>query len=143
MRLEVGERGRENLSLDEGETVTARTVEDVARPITGAYFSKCVLQFTQILFSILCIAVYNDATNNKNTINRSHYPLKQNTYLSLGTPGFASVHEPDPDAIFAPGAAKRNPVGLRTETRAEKYSTVAMENFGLLIAVSFGAEVNS
>ena len=116
------ERGRESLSLDEGETMTAPAVEDVPRP-TGAYFTKCTLQFTQILFSTLCSAVYKDATN---TISRSHLSIKQNTYSSLRTPGFASVHEPGPDAAFVSGNAKRNPIGLRAE-----------ENFGLLIA---GAE---
>ena len=55
----VDGRGRENLSLDEGETMTA---EDVPRP--GSYVSRCVLQFTQILLSMLCSEVYKDATNN-------------------------------------------------------------------------------
>ena len=116
------ERGRENLSSDEGETMTAPAVEDVPRP-TGAYFTKCTVQFTQILFSTLCSAVYKDATN---TISRSYLSIKQNTYSSLRTPGFASVHEPGPDAAFVSGNAKRNPIGLRAE-----------EHFGLLIA---GAE---
>ena len=69
---EFEERGRETLGLDEGETMTAPVVVDVARP-TGAYFTKCALQFPQILFSTLCSAVYKDATDNQNTINRSHY----------------------------------------------------------------------
>jgi len=43
------------------------------------------------------------------------------------------VHEPDPDATFVSGAAKRNPVGLRV--RAEKDSTAAMEKFGLPVVV--------
>ena len=58
------ERGRENVGLNgggEGETMTASAVEDVARPI-GAYFFRCALQFTQMLFSTLCSAVYKDAT---------------------------------------------------------------------------------
>ena len=95
-----GRRG--NFGLDEGETTTAPAVEDVA----GAYFSKLALHFMQIL-------LYKDATSNsQNTINR--LCRKQNTYISLRTPGFASVHEPDPDAAFVSGAAKANPVGLRT-----------------------------
>ena len=123
------ERGRANLGLDEGETMTVPAVEDIARPAEVAYFSRCALQFTQILFSTLCSVVYKDATNNQNTINRSHYPFEnRNTYFGFRTPGFASVHDPDPDAAFAPGAAKRNPVGLRTaEMRLEKDSQVAME----------------
>ena len=52
---EFGGRG-EIFGLDEGETVTAPTVEDVARP-TGAYFSKCALHITQM-------SLYKDATNN-------------------------------------------------------------------------------
>ena len=59
---EFDERGRENLGLDEGETMTGPTVEVLARP---AYFFKCALQFPQMLFSTLCSAVYKDATNNK------------------------------------------------------------------------------
>jgi len=55
-------RDRENLGLDAA----------VARH-AGAYFSRCALQVTQILFSMLCSAVYKDATNNQNTINWSHY----------------------------------------------------------------------
>jgi len=125
---------RENLGLDEGETMTAPAVEDIARP-TGAYFSECALQFMQILFSMSRSVVYNDATNNRNTINRLHSPFKQNTYSSLRTPGFSSVHKPVPDAAFAPGAATINPVGLRiAETRAEK--------FCLPIVVTFGAEMD-
>jgi len=56
-------RSRENLGLDEGETMTAPAVEDIARP-TGACFSKCALQSTQMSFPMLCSAVYKDATNN-------------------------------------------------------------------------------
>ena len=77
---EFEERRRENLGLDEGETMTAPVVEDLARP-TGAYFSKCALHFTQILFPMLCSAAYKDATNNQNTINRSQYPLKKGYVL--------------------------------------------------------------
>ena len=69
---EFEERGRENLGLDEGEMMTAPAVEDVARP-TGEYSTKCALQFTQILSSTLCSAVYKDATNNQNTLTQSHY----------------------------------------------------------------------
>ena len=61
---EFDERGKENLGLDEGETMTGPAVEDVARP-TGTYFFKWVLQFTQMLFSMLCSAVYKHATNDK------------------------------------------------------------------------------
>ena len=63
---EFDERMRENLGLDDGETMTAPAVEDVARP-AGAYFSKCALQLTQTLLSTLCSAVYKDAPNNQNT----------------------------------------------------------------------------
>ena len=70
----VDRRGRENLSLDEGETMTAPAVEDVARP--GSYVSKCVLQFTQTLFSMLCSEVYKDATNNQNTIKSVALSIK-------------------------------------------------------------------
>ena len=102
---------RDNLDSDEGETTTGPVVADVARPPAGAYFSKCGLHFTQIL-------LYKDATNSKNTVNRSHLSIKQNTYISLHTPGFASVHELNPDAAFVAGAAKRNLVGLcAAETR--------------------------
>jgi len=101
---EFEERGGENLGLGEQETMTAPAVEVVA----GTCFSKCALHFTQIL-------LYKEATNNKNTINRSHLSIKENTHVSFRTPGFASVHEQDPDAAFVPGAAKGNPVGLRAE----------------------------
>jgi len=37
---EFEERGRENLSLDEGETMTAPAVEDVPRSTGASYFSK-------------------------------------------------------------------------------------------------------
>ena len=50
------DRRRENFGLDEGETTTAPTVEDVARP-AGAYFSKFALHLMQIL-------LYKDATSN-------------------------------------------------------------------------------
>ena len=97
--------GRGNFGLDEGETTTAPAVEDVARP-AAAYFSNFAVHFMQML-------LYKDATSNsQNTINR--LCRKQNTYISLRTPGFASVHELDPDAAFVSGAAKANPVGLRT-----------------------------
>ena len=110
--------------MDEGETVPA--VEDVARPAEVAYFSRCALQFTQIFFSTLCSVIYKDATNNQNTINLWRYPFEnRNTYFGFRTPGFASVHDLDPDAAFVPGAAKRNPVGSR--------STAAMEKFCLLV----------
>ena len=46
--MEFEARGRDNLALDEGETMTAPAVEDVVRP-AGACFSRCVLHFTQIL----------------------------------------------------------------------------------------------
>ena len=70
--VEFEGRGREDLGLNgggEGETITASAVEGVARP-TGAYFFKCALQFTQMLFSTLCSAVYKDAT--KKIVNLSH-----------------------------------------------------------------------
>lgn len=103
------------MGLDEEETMTAAD-EDIAR-FTGVYFSKGALQFAQI-FPTLCNAVYKDATNDQNTVNRLQLSIKQHTYLSLRTPGFASVHEPNPDAAFVSGAAKRNPGGLNTaETR--------------------------
>ena len=63
-------------------------------------------------------------------INRSYLSIKQNTYICLGTPGFASVYGPDPDAAVVSGAAMRNLVGLET---------AAMEKSGLPIAVCFGA----
>ena len=44
------------------------------------------------------------------------------------------MHEPDPDTAFVSGAAKANPVGLRTAGLRWKDST------GLLIAVSSGTE---
>lgn len=59
------ERGRENLGLDEGGMMTTPPVEDAARPAEG-YFSKCALQFMQILFS-------KYTTSDKNNVNRSHF----------------------------------------------------------------------
>ena len=64
---EFGGRG-EILGMDEGEMVTAPALEDVARP-TGACFSKCALHFMQIL-------LYKDATNNQNTMNRTHLSIE-------------------------------------------------------------------
>jgi len=55
--VEFEARGRDNLALDEGETMTAPAVEDVVRP-AGACFSKCVLHFTQIL-------LFKDETNSQ------------------------------------------------------------------------------
>jgi len=109
------------LDLGEQETMTAPAVEVIARP-AGACFSKCALHFIQIL-------LYKDATNNQNTINRSHLSIQENTHISFPTPEFASVHEQDPDAAFVPGAAKGNPVGLRTAgMRAENFCLEMMLN---------------